>query len=166
MKSLPTTLLALGLLFSFGCSQSESTEAAGTTPPVTAKAPAVKNAGAVAAPDYSKATLTEVLDVRKSLLTDTTQALKDVTSVDGARAAVPALDAIAARVEPLKARQEELKHGSLDDQTEYAKTMVGMLGNANELGIQLQRVMQIPGVDAILSGSLDKILGFLGISKP
>jgi len=169
MKVTPT-LLPLALLLTFGCSAGESEAALATDSPPAKSAEASSEPAAEAATastydgvsiaSIQSAGVDEVMSIRKTLLSDTTELLKGVTDADGAKAASGALDGIVSRLGPLSQRQGELENGSMVEKASYAKAALDMLGDATGLSAEIARVTEIPGVTEYLQSGIDAVVAY------
>ncbi len=169
MKVTPT-LLPLALLLTFGCSDgdSEAKAAAMAASVETAEAASEPEAEAAPASTYDgvsiasiqSAGVDEVMSIRKTLLSDTTELLKGVTDADGAKAASGALDGIVSRLGPLSQRQSELENCSMLEKASYAKAALDMLGDATGLSSEIARISEIPGVTEYLQSGIDAVVAY------
>lgn len=175
MKLNPTALLPLALLLTFGCSGADS-ETAAASPAETATTPDMPDA-----PDMSEApastyegpsleniqaaSVDQVTKIRSTLLADTTSLLQGVTDVESAKAALPNLNAITAKLGPLGAREGELENGSMTDKLAYAKSLVTMLGDATGFSSEVTRLAEIPGVTEVLQQGIDMAIGYFTPGK-
>lgn len=182
MKLNPTTLLPLALLFTFGCSGADSeTEAAApaeSTPTIdktvdatmektmekTMSAPLSAYEGP-SLESIKSAGVDQVMNIQSTLLGDTTSLLKGITDVDSAKKALPNLEAITAKLEPLGARKGELEGGSISDKMSLAKSAVTMLGDATGFSSELTRLAEIPGVMNVLQSGIDQAIAYFTPGK-
>ena len=109
---------------------------------------------------FATASLDEVMDLKKSLLSDTTGILKGITDVESAKAALPNLDVITQQIGPLGARENEVKDESFKAKASYAAKAVELLGSATGFTEEVARIQEIPGVMDILDSSIEGLLGY------
>ncbi len=150
MKFLPP-LLALLLC---ACSDSET----GSSVSVAASSDAdLPSAAAI-----EEAGIDEVMQMNEAVLKEVEALIAGVTDAETAKAARPALEQIAKRIEPLKARLQELKGSSAANKLAFGQSMLGSMSTIDSLGQEFARLEGVPGVREELDEVMTKILSIFG----
>ena len=143
----------LALLFAFTAAACSSETAASSAPAGKAKTIASADAN-------------DLMEMQRRVMTEAQAALAGATDAASAEEAKAALEKLARQIAPMRARREELMNAaSPQDKLKFAQDLMGMLGEFEGVGNELERLDSIPGIREALEPSMEPILGLFDSSR-